>query len=353
MKRVLTLILATAMILAVSGCSNSTPAPSATSSSAGASKPAGTAESSAASSSAPTWKPDKPIDFICQSSAGGGSDLMARTIGSIMNTKGIIDQPFVVQNLTGSGGVQAFNYTQKQAGNPYVMQTVNSAFFVAPITGNIDKNYKDYTTLAVIGTDPNVLCAPADSPYNTIEDVVEAAKADPKGLSICIGNAGSSGSACSIIFEGAAGIEMTQVPFEGGADGVTAVMGNQVDFAWNNIAEIMGPLESHLLKVIAIAADERSSFLPDVPTFKEAGYDVVYEVPRAVVAPPDMPEEAFEFYSDAFEQLNKTEEWQKDYLEANLVVPVFAVREDAVNIMAAFHDDTYEIFDKIGLAKSK
>lgn len=351
MKRVLTLILATAMILAVSGCSNSTPAPSATSSSAGGAAPS--PASSAASSSAPTWKPEETIDFVCQSSPGGGSDIMARTIADIMNSQKLIDQPIVVQNLTGSGGVQAFNYTQQHAGDPYVWQTVNSGFFVAPITGNTDKTYQDYTILGVLGTDPNILCAPANSKYNTLEDVVEAAKANPKGLSICIGSAGSSGSCCSILFEQAAGIEMTQVPFEGGADGVTAVMGNQVDFAWNNIAEIMGPLESHLLKVIAIAADERSSFLPDVPTFKEAGYDVVYEVPRAVVAPPDMPEEAFEFYSDAFEQLNKTEEWQKDYLEANLVVPVFAVREDAVNIMAAFHDDTYEIFDKIGLAKSK
>ncbi len=350
MKRVLTLILATAMILAVSGCSNSTPAPSATSSSAGASKPAGTAESSAASSSTPTWKPEETIDFVCQSSPGGGSDIMARTIADIMNSQKLIDQPIVVQNLTGSGGVQAFNYTQQHAEDPYVWQTVNSGFFVAPITGNTDKTYQDYTILGVLGTDPNILCAPANSKYNTLEDVVEAAKANPKGLSICIGSAGSSGSCCSILFEQAAGIEMTQVPFEGGGDGLTAVMGSQVDFSWQNIGEVVGPVESGLMKVIAIAAEERSDAFPDVPTFKELGYDVVYEVPRGIVGPPDMPPEAVAFYTDALEKLNTTDEWQKNYIEANFIFPRFAVGNEALQIFDEFYNDTYNIFDKIGLA---
>ena len=89
------------------------------------------------------WKPEENIEFICQSSAGGGSDLMARSIAQYMKSEGIIDQPIVVDNITGSGGVKAFTYTLEKKGGAYNWQTVNSNFFTAPIAGNIEQDYHD------------------------------------------------------------------------------------------------------------------------------------------------------------------------------------------------------------------
>lgn len=109
------------------------------------------------------WKPEENIEFICQSSAGGGSDMMARAIAQYMKSEHIIDEPIVVDNITGSGGVKAFTYTLEKKGSAYNWQTVNSNFFTAPIAGNIKQDYRDYTLLAVIGVDPNVLCVPYDS----------------------------------------------------------------------------------------------------------------------------------------------------------------------------------------------
>lgn len=296
------------------------------------------------------WKPTEGIEFVCQSSAGGGSDLMARAIASSMNSQGLIDQSITVNNLTGSGGVKAFSYVQKNEENPFVWETVNSNFFTAPVSGNIDKDYRDYTPLAVIGTDPNVLCVGADSPYNTFEEILAAAKENPGTISIAIGSAGSSGSVATILLESATGGKFNQIPFEGGSDGITAVMGGQVDVSWQNIGEIVGPVENGLMKVVAVAANERSEALPDVPTFKELGYDVVYEVPRAVVAPPNIPEEAKAFYCDAFEKLNASDEWKEDYLKANYIVPVFATGDNCISILKDFHDLTHEIYDIMGLA---
>ncbi len=299
------------------------------------------------------WEPSETIQFVCQSGAGGGSDIMARTIAQNMSQLGLIKKPIVVDNITGSGGVKAFTHTLSKAGSPYVWQTVNSNFFVAPITGNTDKYYADFTILAVIGGDPNILCTAADSPYNTLEEVLAAAKANPMGVSIMIGSAGSSGSVTSAMLEGAADVKMTQVPFEGGGDGLAAVMGQQVDLAWQGIGEVMSAVDGGLMKVLAITSEERSSALPDVPTFKELGYDVVYEVPRAVAAPPNMSPEAKAFYTDAFVKLNASEEWQKNYIESNFIIPTFAVGDEAVAMIKETHDKTLEVFKTLGLANVK
>ena len=296
------------------------------------------------------WEPTEAIQFAVQSGAGGGSDIFARTIAQNMTQLGLIKKPIVVENITGSGGVKCFTSTLSKAGNPHVWQTVNSNFFVAPISGNIDKYYADYTILAVIGTDPSILCTAADSPFNTLEDVIAASKAKPMGVSIMIGSAGSSGSIVSAIMETAAGVEMTKVPFDGGGDGLAAVMGKHVDLSWQNIGEVMGAVESKLLKVIAIASAERSPALPDVPTFKESGYDVVYAVPRAVAAPPNIPQEAIDFYTEAFIKLNADADWQKNYIEANFIIPSFAVGKEALAMIKETHDITLEIFGAMGLA---
>ena len=83
---------------------------------------------------------------------------------------------------------------------------------------------------------------------------------------------------------------------------------------WQGIAELVGPWESKLLRPIAIAEENRVDVLPDVPTLKELGYDVVFSVPRAVVGPPEMPEEAYNYYVEAFKKLNESEKWQKEYI---------------------------------------
>lgn len=300
------------------------------------------------------WKPEENIEFICQSSAGGGSDLMARTIAQMMKDEGIINQPVVVENITGSGGCKAFSYTLEKTGSEYNWQTVNSNFFTAPISGNIKQDYRDYSLIAVIGTDPNVLCVPWDSPFQTFEDVVAAAKAEPGKYSISIGGAGSSGACATIMMQDACGIELNQIPFEGGADGLTAVMGGQVDMGWQGVAELIGPWESKLLRPIAVAENNRIEALKDIPTMKELGYDVVFSVPRAIVGPPEMPEAAYNYYVKAFEKLNESEKWQKDYIEANYIIPNTAFGQEACEaVFKNFHNDTWDLYNVMGLAVSE
>lgn len=331
-KKLTALLLVLSLVIALTACSN-------------------TADTSASGTNEPkSWEPTENIQFNVQSGAGGGSDLMARAIAEKMTALKIIAKPIVVENITGAGGVNSFNKTLEANGSPYVWQTVNSNFFTAPITGNIKTDYTGYTILAVLGSDPMILCTAADSPLNTLKDVVDTAKANPKKLSIMIGSAGSSGSIASVMFEDAAGIELTQVPFEGGGDGLAAVMGKQVDLSWQNFGEVMGAVEGGQLKIIAVMGEERSPAAPDVPTFKESGYDVAYEVPRAVAAPPNMPAEALAFYQEAFTKLNADAGWQKDYIGTNFITPAFAVGDEAIAKIKNNYDLTLKVFKQMGLA---
>jgi putative tricarboxylic transport membrane protein len=307
---------------------------------------------SAATTQGP-WKPDRNIEFICQSSAGGGSDMMARAIAQYMRSAGIIEQPIVVDNITGAGGVKAFSYTLEHKGSAYNWQTVNSNFFTAPISGNIKQDYRDYTLLAVIGVDPNVLCVPYNSPFQTFGDIVAAAKASPGKYSIAIGGAGSSGSCITIMLQNEVEIRLNQIPFEGGSDGLTALMGAQVDIGWLTVGELIGPMDNKLVRPIALAEEGRFDIIKDVPTFKELGYDVVFSVPRAIVGSPDMPKEAYDFYCDAFRKLIALDVWKKEYIQPNYIVERTGVgKEECEPIFKDFYNDTQVLYAAMGLAEA-
>ncbi len=303
-----------------------------------------------ASAQTESWKPTENIEFVCHSSPGGGSDLMARSVSQYMASENIIDATIYVNNLTGANGVKAFTYTYEHAGDPYIFQTAPSGFFVSAITGQMSMKIDDFTMLAVLGTDTLALCTSTDSGITSLEQVVDASKANPKSISCGTGSAGSSGSCASIIFEKAAGIELNNVPFDGGGEALVAVMGNQIDVSWHDYSEVAGGLQSGMLKLLAVANTDRSAAAPDTPTFKELGYDVVFEVPRAIVMPPDIPKEAYDFYVDAFTKLDASETWQKNYLEANYITPKFAAGDDAVEVFQDFYNVIHDIYAQIGLA---
>jgi putative tricarboxylic transport membrane protein len=307
----------------------------------------------ACGASASAWRPTENINFVVQSAAGGGSDLMARFMAQILMGEGIIEVPIVVDNLTGAGGVNAFNHTLNQRGNNHHFQTVNANFFNAPVAGDMDGSFLDFTPLVIVGQDSNFLVANVNTPYYSLSDVLAAARAVPRSPSISIGSPAGSGAVVGIIFELETGAQLTQIPFSGSGEGIVAVMGGQVDLGWKNLGEAMSAIESGFVRPIAIAAAERSVAFPDIPTIREQGYEVVYEVPRAVVGPPGMSPEAIAFYLDAFAKLNASERWQTEYVQANFINPVFYAGEDMIPIFQRLHELTFDFYDAMGLADGK
>jgi len=296
------------------------------------------------------WRPEEDIEFVCHASPGGGSDMMARTIANMMESEGIItDVAIFVNNLVGQGGARSYNFTYNQAGNPYVWQTIASSFFAAPIRGDYRYTYEDYTILAVIGTDPQALAVAKNSEFNSVQDLIEAAK--ERNITAAAGNLGSSSTIANYLLEKAAGIELVYVPFGGGAEGLMAAMGGQVDLSWNDVGELLGPLDNDLVKVLAVTSEERLELWPDVPTFKELGIDFSFEMPRGVVAPPNIPQEAREFYIDAFKRLNESKNYRENYIEANNINPNFKTGQEAFDFFEKMSILHVDVLTEMGLVE--
>lgn len=293
--------------------------------------------------------PEKAITLLIPFSAGGGSDIMGRTIAKIMQEENILPQQIMVENKPGGSGSIGWSHVASKVGDPYIISTVSSSFWTTPLAGNSPVSYKDFTPISALAMDPFFIMVKEDSPYKDLEDLVEAAKAKPGELNM----GGTAGFAddivCTGLLEDSAEIELNYVPFEGGGDVMTALLGGHVDVCWANPGEGLSQIEAKKARPLAVSTEERLDAFPDVPTFKELGYDVVFFQFRGVVGPKDMPGEAVQVLEQAFKELSECDSWTKDYLEANMVTPRYLPSEEFGKAIVEQNELYFNFFKEAGM----
>jgi putative tricarboxylic transport membrane protein len=172
----------------------------------------------------------------------------------------------------------------------------------------------DFTIICQLAFDPTIMMVRADYEYQTIQELIEGAKKNPG--KIVFGGTGSTGDKIFMNrLEAAFGVKFNFIPFQSGGEVTTALLGKHVDFIGNQLGESFAQIEAGQIKPIAIAAESRSSFLPDVPTMKEVGADIIQGPYRGIAAPAGLPEEAVTYLRDTFKKLDQSELWQKDYIQ--------------------------------------
>jgi putative tricarboxylic transport membrane protein len=315
---------------------------------AGCSKPAAPAGEKPA---APKY-PEKPITFLVPMSAGGGSDIMARAIANVMQKEQLLPQPLVVENKPGGSGSIGWSYVAGKIGDPYIISTVSSSFWTTPLAGNSPVSYKDFTAVSALAMDPFLLMVKEDSPYKTLDDLLAAAKAKPEGLAVSGASGLSDDRVCTGLLEKQAGVKFNYVPFEGGGDAMTSLLGGHVQLCWANPGEALSQLEAKKARPLAVTSDQRLAKLPDVPTFKELGFDtVVFHQFRGIVAPKSIPEEALKVLEEAFKKLSESPTWQKDYIEPNMVTPRYLPAKEFGDAVVKQNELYTNIFKDLGLLK--
>jgi putative tricarboxylic transport membrane protein len=286
----------------------------------GCSQPAAAPQSGQEPAEQQGWVPEKPFELLIPMGAGGGSDVFARNLVKVIEDNNLCPQPIVVVNKPGGSGSIGWSYVANDhKGNPYELSTTSSSFYTGPLAGQSPVSYKNFTHIIQLCEDPNLILVPADSEYQTLEELLEGAKANPGAVSA----AGSSGLSVDAIafytMRDAAGVDMKYVPFEGGGDVLTAIMGGHVTFGYLSPSEAGPQIEAGRVKALAVTTAERmGGNMADVPTVKECGYDVVIAQGRGVVAPLDIPAEAVEYLEDMFRKAAQTPEWQ-DFLAKNFM----------------------------------
>lgn len=175
----------------------------------------------------------------------------------------------------------------------------------------ITYNLTELEPLANVITDPGIIVVGKDSPFKTVEDFLKAAKENPD--TITVGNSGVGGDDffTTLIVEKATGLKFRMVPFEGDGPSWQAAMGGKIDVSFNNLGITYPQIKAGNLRALALFHDKRYELLPDVPTFKELGYDVVAGSSRGYSAPKGIPEEAKEVLIESFKKMAEMPEFVK------------------------------------------
>ncbi|MBW6419339.1 tripartite tricarboxylate transporter substrate binding protein [Celeribacter sp. PS-C1] len=219
--------------------------------------------------------PRKPVSMIVAYSPGGGTDTAARILANYMDKH--LGQRMIIRNKPGAGGQVGFSELARADNDGYTIGFINvpSIFLVKMMRDNVPFEMSDFEPIGNIQLDPVVLTVPADSPYNTFEEFVTAAKAEPGALTVGGDGPQSNNQLQLVVAEDALEMDVNFVPFSGSGPAITATLGNQVDASIPSASSAASQVTEGRLKALAVFASQRYPYLPDVPTVAEAtGVDV-------------------------------------------------------------------------------
>ena len=283
--------------------------------------------------------PEKPVEVIVGYSAGGGTDVMARTVSQFLEQELGDGASVVVKNMPGAGGQIGFTEVAGAEADGYTLGTFNLPAALALTHDRAaDYDVTSFTYLANFVEDPNTITVAASSPYQTLDELLAAAKADPRAITVGLSSLGGNDHFSANMMAAASGVEFTIVPFKGASNARTAIMGGHVAAGTMTLGQTTNFPDE--LRVLAVLADERSAFRPDVPTAAELGYDVKMSSLRGIVGPADMDADTAEKLRAALSAVNANPDFQTMMAEqgnpiAFMVGDDFAATAAAQNQVAA------------------
>jgi tripartite-type tricarboxylate transporter receptor subunit TctC len=239
--------------------------------------------------------PNKPVTIVVGYSAGGSGDVIARLVAQELSNA--LGQRFIVQNRPGASAMIASEFVARSAPDGYTLLSASSTELAANLGVFSKMAYdpvKDFTPVIQYSVQPNVLLVRPNSPSLTaknINELVEFAKTHPGKLTFGSAGNGSSQDMAAELFMTLTGTKAMQVPYKGGADSITALMGGQIDMNFSPLPEALPHIRSGKLLPLALTSAQRSSVVPEVPTMAEAGV-AGYEFSgwHALVAPAGTPQ---------------------------------------------------------------
>jgi tripartite-type tricarboxylate transporter receptor subunit TctC len=275
-----------------------------------------------ASAQADAWPQQRPVTIIVPFPAGGSTDMVARTVALQLQTR--LGGSFVVDNRPGATGTIGTGFVKRAAPDGYTLLVSSLGAFV--VTPHLQKSVpydatKDFDYISVPVQAPNVLVANVARPEHTVADVLALLRKTPGKVSFASSGNGSSDHLSAELFWQQTKTEGVHVPYKGGAPAVNDLLGNQVDFSFQNVNAVLPHIRGGKLRAIAVTGDKRSPVLPDVPTLAEAGVKgaEVYSW-QGMAAPKGLPPAVKKKLSDAVIAAMQDPETKKRMLEQGLEI---------------------------------
>lgn len=281
-------------------------------------RPLAAAILAAALPAAAQFTPTKPVDLIVHTGPGGGSDLLARAMATMIEKEKLVPVRINVMNKPGGNGAVAAAALAERKDDPHTLGLVTSVWIAGPLTSSEAKiTVHDLKPIAQLMLEPAVFAVRADSPYKSLKEFVDAAKAKPGSLKQSGGSVTSRDNIIRLSLQHATGAKWQFVSFQGGGERLAALLGGHVDIMVIEPQEAGEQVRAGKLRVLAQLSEKRLPNYADVPTLREAGFDVKSTPQiRAVVAPPQQSEAASKYWEGVFAKLHATETWKK-YIRDN------------------------------------
>ncbi|MGD6958852.1 tripartite tricarboxylate transporter substrate binding protein [Rossellomorea aquimaris] len=315
----------------------------------------GGANSASNSESDGEWSPSKPIEVVAPAGAGGGWDTTARTVSKVMEEQKIIEERMAVVNKPGGGGSVGWSYIDSKKGDNHTMFVTSPPMFFVPLNGQSTLSHKDFTPIAGVIADYAAFVVDADSPFDTMNDLVDALKKDPTSVSIVgVSSPGSMDHMQFVKAVKAAGVDVKKLKYVSAQDGsgMSMLLGGKVDVYSTGLAEASEQARAGKVKVLAITAPERleGDTVSEFPTLKEQGIDDEFVVWRGFLGPKDMDPDAVSYYEKAFKDMIETDQW-KEMLDKFGWTDNYMSSEEFSTFLDEEYKEIEALMEEIGLKK--
>lgn len=261
--------------------------------------------------------PKGSVDYIIPFGPGGESDITARFQQPFFEK--LFGEQMVVNYQPGGGGAVGWSQLNNMAGDGSVIMGINLPhIIIKPEQGDVGFKTDDLAAVYMFHYTPDAIVVKADSPYMTLQDLIDDAKANPKQVIFSGSGKGTANHLAQVQFDDMADIESTYVSFKGTGASVTALLGEQVKAAWGYTT--VGAAQGDKVRLLAVAMEERHPAFPDVPTFRELGFDMVSGAYRGIAVPNSASEEVRTQVSDAIKAINADAEFQQKMLDGGFAL---------------------------------
>ena len=265
------------------------------------------------------WEPTKSVEFIIPAGTGGGADQMARFTQGVVAKHNLMKQSIVPINKSGGAGAEGFLDVKASKGDQHKIVITLSNLFTTPLATGVPFNYKDLTPVAMLALDNFVLWVNAETPYKSPKEYLETVKkGGPNKFKM--GGTGSKqeDQIITVAIEKALGLKFTYVPFKGGGEVATQLVGKHIDSTVNNPIEAVAQWRGGKLRPLCVFDGQRMPYKNkvtdtmawgDIPTCKESGISMEYVMLRGIFMSPGVSQDTVDFYVELFKKVRATPEW--------------------------------------------
>jgi putative tricarboxylic transport membrane protein len=292
---------------------------------------------------AATWEPTRSVEFIIPAGTGGGADQMARFTQGVVAKHNLMKQSIVPINKSGGAGAEGFLDVKASRGDQHKIVITLSNLFTTPLATGVPFSWKDLTPVAMLALDNFVLWVPADTAYKSPKEYLDAVKkAGPNKFKM--GGTGSKqeDQIITVAIEKASGTKFTYIPYKGGGEVATQLVGKHVDSTVNNPIEAVAHWRSGKLRALCVFDAQRMPYKNkvtetlawgDIPPCREVGIPMEYVMLRGIFMPSNVGPEVVTFYVDLFKRVRGTAEWAK-FMEDGAFNQTFMAGKEYANWVA-------------------